>query len=171
MRITEQGFSLIELIVVVSLISILMAIGLPGFLDWRSRVVYKDNAETVAAALREARMLSHSHNLQHRVEFDLAGQRYRVTRGNRAQNSSDFSTVFKDWAAMNPILLLKRDADCAATANFSLGFNANGTAAAGYLDGAQSSDYLCILDATTMTGYRVGVSSATTGRTVVDRHP
>lgn len=171
MRITEQGFSLIELVIVLSLIGILMAIGLPGFLEWRSQIVYKESAETVAATLREARKLSHSHNLQHRVEFDIAGRRYRVTQGNRGQNSSDFSTVFKSWTAMDPILLLKRDADCAATANFSLGFNANGTTATSYLDGTQSSDYLCILDATKMTGFRVGVSSATTGRTVVDRHP
>jgi prepilin-type N-terminal cleavage/methylation domain-containing protein len=155
----QKGFTLIELIIVIGMIGIMMAVAIPEFRDWRVRARYNDAAQSVAAALREARTKALSRNVQHRVEFDMANRQYRITQGSRAINSpdADFTTVVQNWTVLSPEVLLRGAADCSVDTTLEITFSANGT-------GTQNN--ICIMSATTppIGKYRVGVQSATTGR-------
>lgn len=158
----QRGFTLLELIIVMVLIGLLGAMALPEYIAWRVRARYNDTAQGIATTMREARAYALSRNTQHRVEFDFANNRYRLTSGNRAINSTAFATVVKDWVDVNPDVTLRGLIDCSSTTTLNLDFYANGTA---------TQNNVCVMSTgPPLTGqYRVGVQAATTGRIVVNR--
>jgi prepilin-type N-terminal cleavage/methylation domain-containing protein len=93
----QQGFTLTETIVVLALITVLSAIAAPPFIQWMQNAEYRASARGILYVFRETRSRAITTNLEHRVEFENANRRYRVTRGNRASNSSDWSTVVCNW--------------------------------------------------------------------------
>lgn len=98
----QQGFTLTEVIVVVGLIAILVGIALPPTIQWVQSAEYRASARKILYVLRETRSMAIVTNLEHRVEFENANKRFRITRGNRASNSSDWSTVVRDWDMLSP---------------------------------------------------------------------
>lgn len=50
-------------------------------------------------------------NLEHRVEFENANRRFRVTRGDKASNSSNWSTVVRDWNVLPPMVNMYANID------------------------------------------------------------
>lgn len=158
----SKGFTLMEMIVVMAMIGIMIAIGLPEYKNWRMQARYRGVSQEIASTLREARARSLSRNVQHRVEFDVDGNRYRVVEGNRTIGSTAFATVVSDWVALHQEIALRSGADCSATADVNLDFNANGTATQGGV---------CIATAGPPVDprYRVDVQLATTGRVMVTK--
>jgi len=148
----QRGFSLIELLVVVALVGILAAIAFPSFTDWRRNMEYKSAARDIASILRDARQRAIATNREHRVEFDTANRRYRLTGGNLASGSTAW-TVVKDWATLS------------ASVNMSVAgatekeFNPNGTSSTGSI---------AILDSSGTTRYTITLTP-NIGRIRIDR--
>lgn len=93
----QRGFTLTEIIVVAALTATLAGIALPPFIQWMQHAEHRASARNILSVLRETRSMAIATNLEHRVEFDNSNRRYRVTRGDRASNSSNWSTVVRDW--------------------------------------------------------------------------
>lgn len=70
----QEGQTLMELMIVVVIIGILTALGLPNFLGLQSRVQLRSVAEEIASELRLARQLAISHRHRVRVVFDVGQQ-------------------------------------------------------------------------------------------------
>ncbi len=93
----SKGFTIIEAITVIAIMAILTGIALPPYIEWRRSVQYQASARSILLVFREARTRAIASNYEHRVEFENANKRFRITRGNRASSSSDWSTVVSSW--------------------------------------------------------------------------
>jgi Tfp pilus assembly protein FimT len=128
------------------IVTILIGIALPPFVQWIRAAEYRASARSVLSILREARSMAIATNLEHRVEFENANRRFRITRGDRASDSSDWSTVVRDWDMLSPQVYMN--------ANVSkIHLNPMGTSNAGTIT---------ILDEKAQTKYHVRIIS--TGR-------
>lgn len=78
---SSRGFTLFELLIVVAMIGILGAIGLPVLTDSSNRNKVWTAAEQVASQIRQARLKAISRNVPFRVRFNCpANRQYRVLR-------------------------------------------------------------------------------------------
>ena len=75
---SQEGFTLFELLIVLTIIGIVVALGAPALQRMLPGVELKSGAETVAAALREARGLSIANNAEVTVVVDLDDRALRV---------------------------------------------------------------------------------------------
>jgi len=135
-NVSQQGFTLLELIVVLAIAVTIFAMATPSYIRWRESVEYRTSAGNIAAVLREARSRTIVSNLQHRVEFEMSVPpappgptgRYRMTRGERAANSQTWITVIQDWTAIPVSVTLSLIDLTANPGNNSIDFNTSGTA-------------------------------------------
>ncbi|HXY55169.1 MAG TPA: GspH/FimT family pseudopilin [Nitrospirota bacterium] len=96
----DKGYTVIEMVVVIAIISTITAIALPPYVQWRQSVQYRSTARSIAAMMRDARSRAISNNSQYRVEFQTptaAVAQYRMTQGNLSSNSSTWNTV-QSWS-------------------------------------------------------------------------
>ncbi len=75
---TSRGFTLLELIVVMALVSLIAAIGMPLMLKDTGRASAKVAAYEVAAALRRARGEAIAANAERTLTIDVEGRRFQV---------------------------------------------------------------------------------------------
>lgn len=144
------GFSLLELIIVIAILAIIMGIALPEFAAWRQSAKYKQAADGVLSALRTARHNAVTQNIQNRVEFNPVGNRYRITQGDRAYNSSTWATVKQDWTTL-PSEVVMMTGNCTTNNDLNVPFSPDGSASAGTI---------CIDDSNNSNKYRVVVSAS-----------
>jgi prepilin-type N-terminal cleavage/methylation domain-containing protein len=97
-----QGFSLAELLIALAIVGILMGVALPHAQVWISQSGTTASARGLFNLLREAKSLAAATNVEHRVEFDVESNRYRLVRGNRSINSDNWDTVVYDWTKPEP---------------------------------------------------------------------
>ncbi len=126
---SAKGITLPELIVVTFLITVIGAIALPPFLQWRASLDYRSAASSIFNTLKQAKSRTITNSLQCRVEFQAPPTtRYRMTQGDRAANSANWGAtsqdIIQDWTTVpNTVTLVT-----AQTLNNSIEFNTNGTA-------------------------------------------
>jgi len=77
-RAAEQGFSLIELIVVIGLLGLIVLVGMPALDDWLERYRVRSAAQNLAADMQLQRMRAVSRNRQFRIAFDAANSQYTL---------------------------------------------------------------------------------------------
>lgn len=75
---SPKGFTLVELIMVMTILGIIVAMALPPYLSWRKNLGYRTTASGVIAALREARSRAITDNQPHQVIFDTANKQFRL---------------------------------------------------------------------------------------------
>ncbi len=110
------GFSLIELIIMISLISIIMAISLPYFNNWKKSLNYQQAARQMTSMLREAHSTAISSGVAQMVVFK--------------PNSSSFQTipydnVLDNWKYGSPTSIQILPTDVTMKSTISGTSNAN----------------------------------------------
>lgn len=153
----HKGFSLVELMVVISILGILMAISVPGVLEWRRNAVYKEAAQLAASALRQARGQAINLNQRVKVEFNLDN--------NTTKIGANTPVPFGDGIEIKGITASADDLDLnncnVVSGSVSINFNPNGS-----ID--EDRAYVCISNGGTNI-YRVGIASKNTGRILLQR--
>ena len=101
-----RGFTLLELMVAVVVCGILCSIAYPSYKEWRKNLIYRKAAREVVMVFREAKSRAINSNREHRIEFEPAMNKYRVTQGNKASNSSEWNIIVHDWTVFPAEVLL-----------------------------------------------------------------
>lgn len=153
----QKGFTLSETLIALAIIAVLSAVALPSLVTWRNSAKYKEASWGVTSGLRQARQMALSTNREHRLELDLDGRRYRLTRGNLPSGSTAWTAV-NAWTALPAGVNWSSGAACDQTADFDVVFRPNGTA---------ETEVLCVNDTSNALKYKVSVN-ATSGRAVID---
>jgi len=115
----NNGFTLVEMMLVLAIIGILMAVSAPGIMTWIRMAQYRGVAQEVDSALRETRSRAITNNRQHRIVFFVGDgrQRFRVEGSN-----GGIWTTLRQWEVPATVRL---------TGNLTpLVFNPNGSAGA-----------------------------------------
>jgi prepilin-type N-terminal cleavage/methylation domain-containing protein len=167
----SRGYSITELIVVLSLLAIVAAIALPFYVQWRSSVDYRTTARYVSSILRDARSRTINTNRQHRVEFQPVAPatappstlQYRMTQGNLAANSSTWNTIIQEWTTLpRSVTMVSANMQLDGVTNFPfVSFQPDGTANVNVNPPAT----VQIRDATGVVRFTVQIES--TGRIVI----
>ena len=156
----DSGFTLLELLIALSILLILLTMSLPSLNSMRSGAAQKESARKIFAALRQARSLSITENLEYQVMFDLDQQIFWLERGDRADKSTSWDRV-RDYGGLTGGNRLQALAGCTATSGQrKIQFNPNGSA---------NTLYVCAIEPKSSMRYRVGVPIARTGRPVIQR--
>lgn len=74
----DHGFTLMELMVVITIVGILAAVGFPRYTSWRNNMYIKAAARDLYSSLQEARMLAIKQNASTAIVFDAVNQSYYV---------------------------------------------------------------------------------------------
>lgn len=162
MKASNKGFTLTELLVIIALTGILAVIAIPSFTGWIVKMRYRESARNIASTLRDARSRAIGKNIEHRVEFDVVNDKYRMTAGNRAYNSSSFSDVIMDYVQLPSEAKLKSGPSCDQDTNINIQFNPDGSSGSG---GTTS---VCVLDVNNVQKFKIRMASTTTGRIVIE---
>ena len=150
----NAGFTLTELIVVIAMISVLMTIATPYYLDWLRNAKYREGAQAVTALLREARSRAIAEHREYRVVFNAAPDSpqapstMQLQGGNLSYNSSS-------WPIMETPVTLSENLDIRYRSSCTLNvaaqsvlFLPSGAASATAAIEASSPDLggICIID-------------------------
>lgn len=78
----ENGYSLIELSVVLVLLGLVVAVGMPAMQDWLERYRVRTAAQSLAADMQLQRMRAVSRNRRFSVQFNVANSTYTLWDGD-----------------------------------------------------------------------------------------
>ena len=121
---SKTGYTVIEVVIAIALFATLSIISIPVYGQWSKNAEFRASARTVLFALREARTRAIATNLEHRVEFESKNRRYRVTQGNRANNSNNWNTIVCEWVDLPQQVHMNANVE-------QIQLNTNGTANGG----------------------------------------
>ena len=88
----RSGFTLIQLTVVIALLAILTAVGVPNFLSWLPKYRLKSAARDLYSNLHLAKMLAIKANKKCRVKYYKNPDRYTVALLNKTIRLSDYKS-------------------------------------------------------------------------------
>jgi len=164
----ENGFTLIELMVVIVIAAALMAVAMPSISNWRQRAEFKEASRAAVAVMREARTRAISEHWEYRVDFDVDGGRYQILRGNQANGSTSWTTTVIPWTPFGNEISLRSLENCTSSSDTSLKFSPDGTCGCFGAGCWDTNRFLCIMDGTSKV-FRASVTSSTTGHTAIER--
>ena len=142
-RLKQSGFSLVELMVVITLLGIALAMAVPSFLDWIDSLNLRSAARSVASDIFLVRGRAVSENRAYRMTFSRADNTYRIYKRNdsdsdwegpfltRSLSSLGAGVVFdfedsksinfqaRGTVSANTITLCNKDSDASITINFA----------------------------------------------------
>jgi prepilin-type N-terminal cleavage/methylation domain-containing protein len=117
---TIKGITLIEIVIVLTIIGILSAMALPPYLQWRKNIEARETTKDFVNILRKAKSEALRSNLQQEVQFNVALRRYGSRQGNQAYNTT--------WAGVGPVTnWVTIKPEVSFTPSINIQFNPNGT--------------------------------------------
>lgn len=159
----DKGFTLVELIVVMTIIGVLSIVAYPYFAGWVVEAEYRKAARDIASALRFARTKAVSCNREFDVVFDLVENTYMIREGSRATDTpTDGWKVVFSGSSMPKSINLKGYLGCTNDTDETFGFHFNP-------NGSSSNRYICVVDNLANKKFRIGIPKPTTGRIYIRR--
>ena len=98
---SKKGFTLVEVLIVVSIMGIIAVMAIPSFVQWQQNLNYRKAAMSALSVLRQARNLAITTNKEQQVAFDPAAHSFGIQQGNRA-NNADFTGAAVNWQTTIP---------------------------------------------------------------------
>jgi Tfp pilus assembly protein FimT len=80
----QAGFSLVELMIIVAIIGLLGAVGIPSLIKMMPRVKLASNTRTLANEIASLRMLAIARSMEFRMVFDAVNNSYTLEKANGA---------------------------------------------------------------------------------------
>lgn len=118
------GYTMTELMVAMLIVCVLSALAIPSIVQWRQNLEFRKTTRDLVSVLREAKSRSLKTNLEHRVEYATTNKQYRMTQGNRSNNSTSWNAVVYDWTDIPQGVRIDANVN-------SIQMNTNGTANGG----------------------------------------
>jgi type IV fimbrial biogenesis protein FimT len=90
----RAGFTLLELMVVIAIVGILSAIGVPNLIGWRQNMNFTTSVQRTVSVMHSAKMHAVKENIPAVIIFDMGSQNFRafVDRSNPPNNVWDPDT-------------------------------------------------------------------------------
>lgn len=163
------GYTLIEVVVVISIIALISAITTPAMMSWRLSLNASQSAKNVLDKLRETRSRTMNSGLQHEMLIDVPNRRYKVRTGsvphsyNTTSGEFDAGSVVQDWVLLPKGLIVKSGVSnvCSdSTAVVRAQFNGDGTARLEAVGAVQSTApvVICIQGSENDVVHRISMS-------------
>jgi type IV pilus assembly protein PilE len=122
---TIKGFTAVEMIIVLAIISVLSAMALPSYLQWRRSSEARETARDFVNILRQAKSEALKSNLEQEVQFNSALRRYGKRQGNQAYAASFPAMTAANWVTIKP--------EVTFTPSVDIQFYPNGTSTNSFL--------------------------------------
>jgi prepilin-type N-terminal cleavage/methylation domain-containing protein len=162
-----RGFTLVELIVVITILGVLVSIASPFYADWSRAAQYREAARAAASVLRAARSEAIHDNKAIQVSFTLDSS--SANDGNQYSMLKNGAAVPQYQNVPFPVgIEIRRSPVSSDTCNtlsgaFTITLNPDGTA-----DTSNGSD-ICVMDSKGNKLFRTVVVSSTTGSVDVQK--
>jgi len=163
----RSGFTIIELLMVIAIIGILAAVGVPNFLNWLPKYQLKSAARDLYSNLHLVKMSSIKSNASWAIVFNVDANTYQVCSGQGVDNSwggtnivektvvlSDYggSIIFGSGSAANPVASTFGNGVTYSSPNDVAVLNARGSSNGGYVYLTNTSGTGCIAVGTRSSG-------------------
>lgn len=171
----QRGFTLMELIITLAIVITLTAISFPLWNAMLGKSRYRETANYLAMAMREARGNAAAENREYRVAVDYDSTSFWLEQNTGTSASAVWTKVkeYSDSGSGTLALATGSSTACSAVSgdgdttnpDITFKFKPNGSCG-----GIVNATYLCVLDENGDRLYRAGVPTPATGRIVTQRY-
>jgi prepilin-type N-terminal cleavage/methylation domain-containing protein len=127
----KDGFSLIEMMIVIAVLGIVLAIAAPNFTEYRNRTNLKESARDISSDLLLYKQRSVSENVRYRITFNYAGNSYTVEKQTGMGLATWDTVVTKTIGQGNSAIKIMQEPVFFPTTNSTLEIYSRGTSGAG----------------------------------------
>ena len=78
--IKKNGFSLVEVLIVIAILGIVLAIAGPNLFQYRHNVNLREAVRDISAEMNLCRQRAIAENIQYRISFNFVGSEYTISR-------------------------------------------------------------------------------------------
>ena len=160
----EGGFSLVEILVTMAIITLLATLAIPFYSNWQDSARLKNISWDLLSTIRSARQLAITENLQHRIELEIGNRRYRLSRGNSSTGSTVWTVVRPHRSIESNLNWATYTADlstCNVSTDKNIIFSPNGTASS---SSSAQAEGICLKDAVTGSELQIISIAKVTGK-------